>query len=49
MKSALRQSKASGSTRRRIEQIIRQGERTAKRTLSARHRRAFSERADYAR
>jgi len=47
MKSALRQSKASGSTRRRIDQIIRQGERAAKRTLSARHRRVMAERLEY--
>jgi hypothetical protein len=49
MKSSLRFSKASGSTRRRVEKIIRLGERAAKRSLPARHRREFSERLDYVR
>ena len=44
MKKFLRFSRASGSTRRKVEQIIRQGERA----LSARHRRALVERLDYA-
>jgi hypothetical protein len=44
MKSFLRFSKASGSTRRRIEKIIRHGERATKRALSASRRREFSER-----
>jgi DNA replicative helicase MCM subunit Mcm2 (Cdc46/Mcm family) len=48
MKTGLRFSKASGSTKRRVEKIIRLGERTAKRALSARHRREFAERLDYA-
>ena len=46
MKSALRWSRASGSTRRRIDRIVRQGERSAKRALSARSRRALAERLD---
>lgn len=49
MKSALRWSKASGSTKRRVEEIIRRGTRVTKRALSARHRREFAERLDYAR
>jgi DNA replicative helicase MCM subunit Mcm2 (Cdc46/Mcm family) len=48
MKTGLRFSKASGSTKRRVEKIIRLGERAAKRSLSARHRREFAERLDYA-
>ena len=48
-KSSIRWSKASGTTRRRVDKIIRLGERTAKRTLSARHRREFAERLDYER
>jgi DNA replicative helicase MCM subunit Mcm2 (Cdc46/Mcm family) len=47
-KSARRFSKASGSTKRRVERIIRLGERAAKRALSARQRREFVERLDYA-
>jgi len=46
MKSAIRFSKASGSTRRRVEEIARQGKRAAKRTLSARHRRTMAERLE---
>ena len=49
MKSALRWSRASGSTRRRVERIIRLGEREARRALSSSQRRALSERVDYAR
>ena len=49
MKSSLRWSKASGSTKRRVERIFRLGARATKRALSARHRREFSERLDYAR
>lgn len=48
MKSALRFSKASGSTKRRIEQIIQLGEHKTKRALSAKRRREFVERLDYA-
>ena len=48
MKKFLRFSRASGSTRRKVEQIIRQGERATKRALSARHRRELVERLDYA-
>jgi hypothetical protein len=48
VKSALRFSKASGSTKRRVERIIRLGDRATKRALSARHRRDFVERLDYA-
>jgi hypothetical protein len=46
VKSHLRHSKASGSTRQRVERIIRQGTRAAKRALSARQRRALAERLD---
>ncbi len=49
VKSALRFSKASGSTKRRVEKIIRSGLRQTKRALSADRRREFSERLDYAR
>lgn len=49
MKSALRWSKASGSTKRRVERIIRLGERATKRALSASRRRELSERGVYAR
>jgi len=49
MKSSLRWSKASGSTRRRIEKMIRLGERATKRALSAGRRRELAERLDYAR
>jgi hypothetical protein len=48
MKSALRYSKASGSTRRRIEIIVRAGPHQTKRALSANRRRALAERLDYA-
>ena len=44
MKSFLRFNKASGSTRRRVDKIIRLGERATKRSLSASRRREFSER-----
>jgi len=47
MKSAFRWSRASGSTKRRVEKIIQLGERAAKRSLSAHHRREFVERLDY--
>jgi len=47
MKSSLRFSKASGSTKRRVEKLIRLGERASKRALSARYRRQFAERLDY--
>jgi hypothetical protein len=46
MKSALRFSKANGSTRRRVEKIIRAGLHQTKRALSANRRREFSERLD---
>jgi hypothetical protein len=49
MKSALRFSKASGTTRRRVDKIIRHSERATKRALSARYRRELAERLDYAR
>lgn len=39
MKSDLRWSKASGSTRRKIEQIIRRGERATRRSVLAARRR----------
>jgi hypothetical protein len=48
MKSHLRFSKASGSDRRKVERILRLGDRATKRTLSAIRRREFSERLDYA-
>jgi hypothetical protein len=44
MKSALRFSKASGSTRRKVEKIVQLGERAMKRALSASRRREFTER-----
>ena len=47
MKKFLRFSRASGSTRRKVEQIIRLGERATKRALSARHRRELAERLEY--
>lgn len=43
MKSALRFSKASGSTRRRVERIIRQGSRATLRQFNSARRRAFRE------
>jgi hypothetical protein len=49
MKSALRWSKASGSTKRRVEKIIRLGARATKRSLSAHRRRELAERGIYAR
>jgi hypothetical protein len=49
MKSARRFSKASGSTKRRVDKIIRLGEHATKRTLSASRRRELAERLDYAR
>jgi len=41
MKSPLRFSKASGSTRRKIEAIIRRGSRSTRRAVSARRRENF--------
>ena len=49
MKSPIRWSKASGSTKRRVEKIIRLGERATKRALSAGHRKELAERLDYER
>jgi hypothetical protein len=49
MKSALRFSKASGSTKRRVEKLVRLGERASKRALSSRYRRELAERLDYGR
>ena len=46
MKSAIRWSKASESTKRRIEKIVRLGERTTKRALSGGRRRELAERLD---
>lgn len=43
MKSYLRYSKASGSTRRKVEQIIRRGERATRRQFIAVRRRELSE------
>jgi hypothetical protein len=48
MKSHIRFSKASGSTRRRVDKIVRLGERATKRALSARNRRELAERLDNA-
>jgi predicted RNA-binding protein Jag len=48
-KSAMRWNKASGSTKRRVEKIIRLGERATKRVLSAGRRRELAERLDYER
>jgi len=47
MKSSRRWSKASGSTKRRVEKLIQLSQRAAKRSLSARNRRELSERLDY--
>lgn len=44
MKSPLRFSKASGSTKRRVEKMVRFGERAKKRVLSSRHRHELAER-----
>ena len=49
MKSPIRWSKASGSTRRRVEKMILLGELATKRTLSANRSREFAERLDYGR
>ena len=49
MKSPLRWSKASGSTKRRVEKIVLAGLHQTKRALSATNRRALAERLDYAR
>jgi hypothetical protein len=49
MKSAQRLSKASGAIHRRVEKIIRLGERATKRALSARNRRELAGRPDYGR
>ncbi len=49
MKSPIRWSKASGSTKRLVEKIIRLGSRATKRTLSAGRRRELAERLDYER
>jgi hypothetical protein len=43
-KTALKWSKASGSTKRRVEQIIRAGERGTRRALPSAKRREFLER-----
>jgi hypothetical protein len=48
MRTFMKWSKASGSDRRKVERIIRLGDRATKRTLSAIRRREFSERLDYA-
>jgi hypothetical protein len=45
-KSALRWNKASGSTRRRVDKIIRAGERGTRRALSSPKRREFLERVE---
>ena len=47
-KSALRWSKASASTKRRVERIIRLGERGTRRALPSATRREFLERVGYA-
>ena len=49
MKGHLRFSKASGSTKRRVERIIQLGERATKRALWANGRRQLAERLDYER
>ena len=49
MKSPLRWSKASGSTKRRIEKIIRLGDRATKRALSSSSRRELADRLGYER
>ena len=49
MKSPLRFSKASGSTKRRVNRIVLLGKRAVKRALSASRRREWVERLDYVR
>ena len=44
MKSALRWSRASGSTRRRVERIVRLGERATRRAVNSRRRVNFQTR-----
>ncbi len=44
----MRQTKASGSTKRRIERIMRLGERGARRALHSAKRREYLERVGYA-
>jgi hypothetical protein len=44
MKSAIRLSKASGSTKRRVEKIVRLGERATRRALTSSKRRDLLER-----
>lgn len=46
MKSAMRWSKASASTKRRIERILRLGERATKRALPGSRRRELAERLE---
>ena len=48
MKSFLRFSKASGSTKRRVEKIIQLGERQTRRALGSAKRRQLHERGIYA-
>jgi hypothetical protein len=48
MKTHLRWSRASGSTKRKIEQIIRQGGRATRRALNSSRRRELLERTGYA-
>ena len=47
MKSPLRFSKASGSTKRRVERMVRLGERATKRALSSGQRSELAESLDY--
>jgi hypothetical protein len=48
MKPALRFSKASGSTRRRVEKIIRLGDRATRRAVASWRRRQYQEGSSYA-
>ena len=48
MKSALRWSRASGSTRRRVEKIIQLGDRATRRAVASWRRRQYQEGGSYA-
>jgi len=48
-KTFLRASKASGSTKRKIEAIVRRGARGVRRAVASSVRREFLERVDYVR
>lgn len=48
MKSPLRFSKASGSTKRRVEKVIRLGDRATRRAVASWRRRQYQEGGSYA-